>query len=198
LASSIDHLDASHSKLRFLLTRTLKLVPESELFEFVQDSDIVLRTSAARELQMRGTQKGFGFSISLTKSIRFEDREIGAFILGQLAPPNFEFFDSTVGPLLSLFLDPYYEVRAAAVGAFGFLAPARQNEVINIVDKIILLGSDSEMKVRQALACTLGQIHFESAKSYLEIMLEDENLEVSNAAQFSLELQNDYFSSSKT
>jgi HEAT repeat protein len=192
MASSIDSLDASHSRLRLLLSRMLMHLPESELYDCVHDSDIVLRTIAAREIHTRGTQSCFEFAISLTKSKRFENREIGAFILGQLAPPNFQFFNASLDPLLALLKDNYYEVRTAAVGAFGFLAPARQTEVIEIVDKIIPLISDSEATVRQALAYSLGAIHSEAAKRCLNVLLEDENPEVSEAAQFSLELHSEY------
>lgn len=187
MTSSIDRIDITESKLRFILSRTLKNFSEPELFDCVKDKDIILRTLAACEIHLRGNQNCFEFALVLLKSSRYEDREIGAFILGQLAPSEYKFFKQSVQPLLGLFNDPYFEVRAAAVEAFSLLVGGQGN-LDEIIEKILALSTDSEDSVRLSVANTLGFIYDERANATLFRLLDDLDSKVREAADFGLNL----------
>jgi HEAT repeat protein len=190
-------VSVTESKLRFILNRALKDFSEPELFDCVKDKDIILRTLAACEIHLRGTPSCFEFALVLLKSFRYEDREIGAFILGQLAPSEYKFSKQSVRPLLELFADPYYEVRAAAAEAFLFLVSGMKEEIDEIIDKILLLAIDPEDSVRLSVANTLGFIYDEKANAVLLDLLDDINSDVRDAADFGLSLHAEHRIESK-
>ncbi|MGA4817248.1 hypothetical protein ACPA9J_31210 [Pseudomonas aeruginosa] len=68
----------------------------------LSEQDAIVRTAAARELQMRGGVTYLRkFSIYLETRIP-ETREIAAFILGQIGTPKMPFKDESLPTLLSL------------------------------------------------------------------------------------------------
>lgn len=135
---------------------------------------------------MRGTRTAFEFALKLANSLRFEEREIAAFLLGQLGVPNYPFAYESFGPLSILLADPYFEVRATAAGAIGFLAAGGRLLPEGYVEKVALVCSDSERSVREAVAYALGSIHLPAAKSCLLQLKDDAMPEVADAAEFAL------------
>jgi HEAT repeat protein len=194
MTSSIDNIEVTESQLRRVLMRLISNLPEKELFECVLDEDIILRTSAAQQIQIRGTNAGFEFAMSLVNSLRFENREIAAFILGQLGPPDCKYLKRSVEPLLKLLSDPYYEVRATAVYAFSFYTNHFEETLPEIVEKIVELAADPEASVRLAASHTLGFIYLENSKICLEKLLNDPIVEVRDDAKYGLELHKEYLS----
>lgn len=190
MISSLDH-NASGSKLGQILWKELKNSNEEELFEHLLSEDKVLRTIAACEIQIRSTPSSFDRTLILTNSIRFEVREIAAFVLGQMGSPTAQFHEAALAPLSKLLRDPYYEVRAAVIGSFGFLALDRQSEHSRICSEILALLDDPEPTVREALAFSLSYIHTEEAFIGLIKLSSDWNVAVRNAAFSSLENHND-------
>jgi HEAT repeat protein len=197
MASSIDKIDVTESRLRCTLARLLSSLSEDELFECITDEDIILRTCAACEIQIRGTAASFEFAMSLLSSHRHENREIAAFILGQLGPPDYKYLKRSVEPLLKLFVDPYYEVRATAVLAFSFYSSHLREELPQIVEKIITLAVDPEVSVRLAVSHTLGFIYLPKARDCLKNLRDDPVVEIRNDAMYGLELYDEYLNELK-
>lgn len=191
MTSTIDKLDASHSRLRFILSNALSMYPEESLLELILDSDIILRTAAARQIHTSGTIKSFEFALSLVKSGRFDDREMGAFILGQLGAPRRLFCRESLPSLFKLLDDPYYEVRASSVGAIGFLQLASDTPVPGVLEKIIPLRNDQEESVRAALGYTLAFMRDSNSYECLKSMAKDISPEVRQAINFAMEIHDD-------
>jgi HEAT repeat protein len=188
MTTTIDLLGASDDKLRFILLQTLQSHSEEHLFELVLEEDIVLRTAAARELHTRATSKTFEFAVQLVHSPRFGEREIAAFILGQLGSPVRIFHQESLKLLLGLIDDPYYEVRATAAGAIGFIAVGIDEQIPDVVDSLVRLKTDKHDSVRASLAYALAFLRFDKSNDCLISMIDDNSAEVQEAVDFALEM----------
>lgn len=183
----IDPFDATHDELRLLVAKALKASDENALRDYLRLPDALLRTAAARELQVRGSEETFIDAIALTKHARHDMREIGAFLLGQLGTPRCPYAQSSLPELLKLLEDSYWEVRAVAMGAVGFLASLGHVSV-DLVPKLVPLASDENVNVRVATASTLGMLRCRESHSVLMRLIYDPASEVRDAAEFSLSL----------
>jgi HEAT repeat protein len=188
MTSSLDNIDATESRLRYWLTRYMQTMSEQDLFDCVLDEDVILRTSAARQIQMRGTADGFEFAVSLASSSRFEHREASAFILGQLGAPECTYLERSLKYLYLLLVDQYYEVRTTAVYAFSFYSMNIPQKIPEIVDKLRSISDDISIPVKVAVAHTLGFIYHHEAKKCLMNMVHDQDHDVRKEAEYSLEL----------
>lgn len=149
----IDVGISSSSSLRLLVFQALKSYETKPLFQFLSDRSSIVRTAAARELQMRGGSDTFQKGAELLNSTSATSREIGAFLLGQLGTPNMPFRDESV-PLLELRLseDPSPAVREAAAAALGHL------HALQSVDVLISAACDETAQVRAAVAFSLSRL----------------------------------------
>lgn len=148
----IDAGISSLSSLRLLVFQALKGYETKVLFQFLGDRSSIVRTAAARELQMRGGNDVFQKGVELLGSKSAVKREIGAFLLGQLGTPNMPFRDETI-PLLESRLreDPFPAVREAAAAALGHL------HAVQSVDALISAADDETAQVRAAIAFSLSR-----------------------------------------
>jgi len=119
---SIDiGVDKAGTSLRMLISQALEKYPSKSLLAFLDDSNVVVRTAAARQLQVRGEVQTLEHAMRLAKSKKRREREIAAFILGQLGTPKLPFKARSVPTLIELCADGAHEVRAAALAALGHL-----------------------------------------------------------------------------
>jgi HEAT repeat protein len=190
-ASMIDEFDATHDKLRLVVAKALRGYEEIELLCYLRDPDPILRTSAGRELHLRGTASAFSDAIALVKHTRHDMREIGAFVLGQLGTPTCPFAAQSIQPLCVLLDDPYHEVRSAAVSSLGFLASLGHQPAPEILDRMLLLASDQMTTVRLSLAGALSVIHAIAARHCLEQICHDTDATVRDAAEFGLQMHDE-------
>ena len=157
------------STLRLLAYQAVKAYPTSALLPLLEDTSSIVRTAAARELQMRGEEGVFAHGEVLLRSPKAPHREIAAFLLGQLGTPQFPFKERTV-PLLerSLATDPSDAVREAAAAGLGHL---NAEESIPILLKA---AQDQNPGVRAAVASSLGRFrHDKRAASCLRKLRRD-------------------------
>jgi HEAT repeat protein len=185
----IDRLDATSDPLHLAVARAFRLYVTSDLIQLLSERDAVVRTSAARELHIRGGPDVFAAAQKLACEYRYENREIAAFLLGQLGTPHCQFADASFPILTGLFRDNYFEVRAAAVGACSFLSSLGHKVPSSTMNAIVDLWQSSEPEVRVAVAAVLGfydDIHYQKV---LDQLLDDDDREVREMAEFSLELR---------
>ena len=122
----IDGADPSQGTLRILVWQALKRYSRSALLELLSDEDVIVRTIACRELQVRGGPGVFKHCQSLCQSPDVGKRVIGLFILGQLGTPTLPFRDKTldlIESILSRERSP--AVIAQALFAVGHLRKGR-------------------------------------------------------------------------
>lgn len=128
---SIDiGIDRKGRSLRMLVSQALGLYKTNSLLAFLHDPNAIVRSAAARHLQTRGDPEVFERAIELAQSKRRDDREIAAFLLGQLGTPLQPFKGKSVPVLEKLCGDRAYVVRIAALAALGHLRATQSEEVI--------------------------------------------------------------------
>lgn len=117
----IDNTDIASSTIKLLAFEAIKRWNTDSIIRLLSDKDYIVRTMAARELQKRGDLHIFTEVIKLTESNVIYEREISAFILGQLGTPNAPFKDETIPVLNRLSLDISEEVSVSAICGIGHL-----------------------------------------------------------------------------
>ncbi|WP_082124159.1 HEAT repeat domain-containing protein [Lysobacter capsici] len=178
----IDNVDFSKSTLRLLVYQALKFYSLDSLHSLINDSNAIVRSAVARELQVRGDESTFDFLLSLVNDPRKSAREICAFALGQLGTPNYPFREKTLPLLASLAQDLSFEVRSAAISGLGHL---RANECIDI---LVTAADDVSAVVRASAAAALGNVASDSVVlNALNNLLLDEDRSVREWAELSLD-----------
>lgn len=167
-------VDKQNSSLRMLVSQALRSYPTIHLHPFLEDKNVVVRTAAARELQMRGEASSFEYAISLLSDKRAYMREIGVFILGQLGTPGYPYKnDSTQLIAERLISDRSRAVRAAAAAALGHL------EAFDELDILIRAASDESADVRACVAFALTRMRRRpKAREALRALRNDDSAEV--------------------
>lgn len=183
----IDRLDATDDKLRLVLTKALRTYTNQELFSFVQDSNPVLRTAAARELHIRGGKETFNVAAALAEHPRYEYRATAAFILSQLGTPHCPYASQSFDILKRLLHDDYYEVRSQAIYAVGWLSNLGREPRSDVLDIVLDCSIDVEPKVRSAVASALLSIRTDEARAVLRRLQSDPCADVREEAAYSLE-----------
>jgi HEAT repeat protein len=187
LMTMIDMFDASHDRLRLAVARALSHYDEDELFDCLSDPEPILRTAAARRLQVRGTRSAFDRTLKLLDHPRFEQREIGAFVLGQFGTPDCPYADDTFRLIPQLLSDPYVEVQAAAAEAAGSLAMLGHQPPRSVLVPLIAQSRSPEPDLRAAVAFALGMVRDDAALACLREMAEDEDPDVRDMVETALE-----------
>lgn len=176
--------------LSIFASRYLDTVSTSELIEWIDDPDPKVRTLVARKLQCKGTNEVFEFAKQWTISTIDYQRELAAFILGQLGclfddEKKYPFKSETKPILMNLINDENHEVRAAVIAGFGHL----YNELDNDIEKAILShANDKNEEVRIAIALTLGSSSGNQKVREVYSQYLEENNEVSEWAEVGLEI----------
>jgi HEAT repeat protein len=142
--------EPGHS-LKTLLWQAVKLYDTKALLPLLRDKDSLVRTTVARELQVRGDVLTFDEAMVMGHSKKASEREIAAFLLGQLGTPNFPFKERSI-PVLETQLekDKNAAVRATAAASLGHL----QSE--SSVPLLINASTDAHADVRIAVAFALS------------------------------------------
>lgn len=150
----IDDFDPSSSTLRMLVSEALKNWKIEGLLKLIEEDDVLVKTAAARELQLRGGKLVFEKIKAYSGSDLAQLREISAFILGQLEIPLLPYKNDSLPILLQLASDINADVRCAAAAAFGHLFYEKMPEE---VEKTLMnLCLDEDKDVRACAACSLG------------------------------------------
>lgn len=183
----IDDKDASESTLRLILWKALQKYSTARLCTLLSDSDPIVRTSAAKQLHLRGTRVVYQKASELCEHEEADSREIGAFLLGQLGIPKRPFRKHSIPILVNLLgNDPSMEVRAAAAAALGHL------QAVEATAELVDRASDPSPDVRMCVAFALGALkHSRKIGTTLRKLSRDENNEVREWADLSLEILED-------
>ncbi|MFL6710083.1 MAG: HEAT repeat domain-containing protein [Massilia sp.] len=167
-------VDQDGESLRMLLAQSLRAYPIDSLHLFLDDKNAIVRTTAARQVQIQGSEKSFNFAIGLLGDKRAFVREIGVFILGQHGTPNYPYKAESV-PLITerLVSDKSSAVRAAAAAALGHL------KAVDALDALIGAAWDKSAEVRSCVAFALtGMKRRARAREILQMLKNDESAEV--------------------
>lgn len=186
----IDDPDCTNSTIRLLVFQGLQKWDTKSIFELLYDEDYIVRSAAARELQIRGEEWTFKKLQNLVANPIPYVREISAFTLGQLGNPKYPFKKQSIPLLKKMLFDDDPEVRAAAVAAFGHLGTYDISGFIE--DQLIAMTSDESEEMRESLAYTLGSSSgSEKVIEALTFLLNDNSEGVRSWAATSIELLED-------
>lgn len=167
-------IDQAGSSLRILIAQALREFPTSSLYPFLEDRNAVVRTAAAREIQVRGEVDSLSYVTRLVDDKRPFIREIAIFVLGQLGTPDYPYKNESV-PVISSKLahDRSSSVRAAAAAALGHL---RAYEAVEI---LVCAVTDNSVEVRACVASALANMKRSAkARVALDTLKVDSNDEV--------------------
>ncbi|KXO76974.1 hypothetical protein AYL20_09435 [Acinetobacter venetianus] len=143
--------------LAIFASRYLDTVPIQELLDWLDDPSPEVRTLVARKLQCKGTTEVFDLSKEWAISEIDYQRELAAFILGQLGclfEDKYPFKKVTKPILMNLVNDENDEVRSAAIAALGHLySEGLDEDIENLISRY---SNDHNLEVKIAIAITLG------------------------------------------
>jgi HEAT repeat protein len=164
-------IDQPGHSLRMLVSQALRSYKTRNLYQFLEDRDPVVRTAAAREIQIRGTRDSYKYLLKMLDDKRGFIREICIFTLGQLGTPEYPFREESVSVLMRyLANDRNVAVRAAAAAALGHL------RAIEALDSLIEASSDSSAEVRSNVAFALKMMKTRAkARNTLAMLKQDKN-----------------------
>ena len=135
--------------LRLLVFQAIQLYPSHALIPFLNDRTDIVRTAAARELQIRGEVETFDLAEKMIKSRRSLDRDLGAFLLGQLGTPRMPYKKRSVPLLIPLLTDRSALVRESAASALGHL------QAKEAIAALVAASDDPVADVRRGVASAL-------------------------------------------
>lgn len=190
----IDDKDLTESTLRRILWEALKNYSVEQLFEFIQDTESIVRTSAAKRLQLIGTENVFYKVKQLSKNARSEVREISAFILGQLGTPDKPFKNDSIPLLVELSNDKESDVRIAAIYALGHLGCVGEYTDISLTNVLEKAARDTNDNIRLSAAFLISSFKFDTViQDILMILKNDFNSDVVEYAELSEEIYKDEY-----
>lgn len=167
-------IDKDGESLRLLVAQALRSYPTESIHPFLEDKNVLVRSAAAREVQIRGEFVSFQYAIGLLQDKRAYVREIGVFILGQHGTPTYPYKAESIALIAErLTSDKSSAVRAAAAAGLGHL---RAYEALEI---LIEAASDASADVRACVAFALnGMKRRTRAREVLRTLKKDVNGEV--------------------
>jgi HEAT repeat protein len=123
--------DRPGRSLRTLVWQALTQYPTESLFQFLHDPSSIVRTAAARELQGRPEIEAVHhYAVSLTNSRKSREREIAAFLFGQIGTPHRPLKAKSIPLLEKLCADEDAEVRETALASLGHLGAKEAKALI--------------------------------------------------------------------
>jgi HEAT repeat protein len=182
--------DRDGHSLHLLVWLGLRRFPTLALFQFLSDPDVIVRSAAARELQIRGGKRVFERTRQLLVSEKKNLRELAAFILGQLGTPKRPFKQESTHLLLKVLRsETNAAVRATAISSLG------QLRATGSIKHIIGFAYDKTPSVRGSVAFAIGMIYCERRRSIpkaywrlLQKFRKDKSREVREMAGLGIEL----------
>ena len=179
----IDNPDYSNSTVRLLVFQALRAYSTHALLPLLLDEDAIVRSAAAREVQVRGEKLALDYVLPLCSDDREFVREIAAFTLGQLGTPTYPFRSESIPKLMELVADSSAEVRGSAVAALGHLHATESKEML------LNAAEDADSDVRAMAAVALGRLGSSpDILRTLQVLLNDPSSEVREWAQLGMEL----------
>lgn len=180
--------EPGHS-LRMLISQALKTYASSSLHNFLQDKNDIVRTAAARELQIRGERETLTVAGELLARDTTALREIGAFILGQLGTPRRPFQKECTALLKeALRKEANVKVRSAIITSLG-----QQGEISSLPASLKFF-TDESPAVRAAVAFAIGvtgpgdsRVH-RQAKKILDCLSKDRSRVVREYVKLAYEM----------
>ena len=164
----------------FEIREKLKGLSTDELINKLSSESEAVRFTAARILQIGGEENAFDASKMLLATNSAQNREVGAFLLGQLGTPHFPYSDQSLPLLLKAIDDEVAYVRAAAIASLGHLEAIVNNNIL------VNLLVDKSSDVRRELAFALSKLKTDIASELLIQLAKDEDEEVKDWAVFSV------------
>jgi HEAT repeat protein len=172
-----------------LVAEALRHYPTPALFPFLNDRDIITRSAAAREIQIRGGKRAFGQTVGLLRSDDQQLREMACFILGQLGTPKLPFRSLSVAMLVEhLTTEKHADAIAAALISLGHLGATSQ------ILKLARFRQHPEPSVRAAfvyavaLSCAKADRTSESVVAVVKGLRKDRSSQVRRALRFAEEM----------
>lgn len=181
----------NQTTLAIFASRYLDTLTTQELIDWLDDINPEVRTLIARKLHCKGTREVFDLAKEWSNSIVCYQREIAAFLLGQLgclSECKYPFKTESKTILIDLINDENSEVRAAAVAACGHLY--REGLDSDLEALILGYSNDDCTEVRISIAVTFGNSSgSEKIRQVYANYLEDD--EVAEWAEVGLEILED-------
>lgn len=181
----------NQTTLEIFASRYLETLTTSELIDWLDDINPEVRTLVARKLHCKGTKEVFDLAGGWAVSTVHYQREIAAFLLGQLgclSECKYPFKTESKTILIDLINDENNEVRAAAVAACGHLY--REGLDSDLEALILGYSNDDCTEVRISIAVTLGNSSgSENVRLVYASYLEDD--EIAEWAEVGLEILED-------
>ena len=182
----MNRSDVTTSTLALILFKALRNYDDDHILNWLQDDDPIIRQAAATELHFRPSEQNFQHILVLGKSTRHEHRVACAVALSQFGTPTCDFADRSFDLLAELTMDLYFEVRASAIHAIGYLATLGKCPPTGLIQQMISQVSHVRPEVREALGFALLSIRDQNADLTLRKLADDDDSEVREAAEFSL------------
>jgi HEAT repeat protein len=151
----MEDIDVSKSTLHLLAFEAVKVWDVKRLVPLLSDSDSVVRTLAAQQLQLKGDDYVFDEVVRLVDSSTDYVRESAAFVLGQLGTPGRPYRDKSLPHLLNMLNDESDIVRSSVVAALGHLY-VDEKMPDRVAKSIVNLATDPSCEVRSCVAFSLG------------------------------------------
>jgi HEAT repeat protein len=161
-----------------------------ELYVYLLDIDYRVRTLSAQAIQMKyATEEVFEKVSFMLNSNNVNEREIGAYILGQLGASKVPFVKESLPLLYKLFDDSDEEVVGAAIGSVGHLWSYTNSSDGENIDKVITFTKHKNSDIRILAVMTLVSAKYsDKVINTINKILNDEDEEVREWAEVAWEI----------
>jgi hypothetical protein len=118
--------------LRLLLRAGIERFPDEVALNFLYDKDRIVAAVTAQMVRTlsKFVDRAFAEAVKLSEDKAAFRRELSAYILGQLGPPEFKYKDQSVPILTRLCTDTSGDVRGGAIVALGHLKAENCKDII--------------------------------------------------------------------
>lgn len=156
LDSFVDQKDLSASTSRLLMWQAARAYSVKALTPLLRDPEIEVRTTAARELQIRGGPAAWAAAKKLCTSNNVCHRVMGLFVLGQLGTPRLPYREKTFALIDSLLRRPQHAaVVEQALYSVGHLRKGKPLTHAGLLQRIDSLRVRRHSKLALAKAFAL-------------------------------------------
>jgi len=164
-----------------------------EIYDCLTNEDYRVRSFAAQTIQVSyATERSFKISVKMLSSSQAYQREIGAYILGQLGTPKMPFVKESLPLLYKLFEDNDEEVVVVSISSVAHLwsyTDSSDNESIN---KIIEFTKHKNPEIRISAVMALASSKYtKKVRETIYKLLNDEDEEVREWAEVAQEIIED-------
>ena len=179
--------ESRHWAAKMKLWKEYKTLSTKKLISIVKEGTTLHRQVAAMEMQCRGGDDVIKYAMNLCSNKNYKLREIGAFVLGQVAIPDRQMLLEVVNLLMSLAKrEKSIRVRYTAIYSVGHRC-AKGFTNYEIVMSALQRATDSSIaSVREAAAFSLAYTVSPKAPPLLEKLLLDPDRDVRNWAGFAV------------